>query len=61
MDGELSLKFTLTETIINTGWLLKNAFAWVSSTPNSDMHDALIWGNTMHFSLYRWTLYLTTV
>jgi hypothetical protein len=34
MDGELSLKFTLTETtgIINTGWLLKNAFAWVSST-----------------------------
>jgi hypothetical protein len=42
MDGELSLKFTLTETtgIINTGWLLKNAFAWVSSNPNSDgMHD----------------------
>jgi hypothetical protein len=37
-------------------------FAWVSSTPNSDgMHDVFFFnmGNTMHFSLYRWTLYLT--
>jgi hypothetical protein len=34
MDGELSLKFTLTETtgIINTGWLPRMPFAWVSST-----------------------------
>jgi hypothetical protein len=35
-------------------------FAWVYS--NSDgMHDVFFFnmGNTMHFSLYRWTLYLT--
>jgi hypothetical protein len=34
----------------------------LSSTPNSDgMHDVFFFnmGNTMHFSLYRWTLYLT--
>jgi hypothetical protein len=32
MDGELSLKFTLTETtgIINTGWLPRMPFAWVA-------------------------------
>jgi hypothetical protein len=35
-------------------------FAWVSS-PNSDgMHDVFFFnGEIMHFSLYRWTLYLT--
>jgi hypothetical protein len=37
----------------NTGWLLKNAFCMVQELYlNSDgMHDVLIWGNTMHFSL----------
>jgi hypothetical protein len=58
------LKFTLTETtgIINTGWLLQECLLHGELYSNSDgMHDVFSFnmGNTMHFSLYRWTLYLT--